>query len=298
MNARRSITATAIVAVALVPWALFWSSLPSQVATHSDLHGHPNGHLSPLDAVLILGGLATLMALAVLVTRVMTGPVFAFVGGVLAVASCATAIENHDVSSWQHARLSWLWIVASLVTGAVAAVVVSSTTELGGLPHGARPSFDVAPSERLAWVGHGRTRYNLSGAIAMALVGVVLLFVSSPPAGEIALLVAVLLGELSVVRVVVGANGVRVSAPLGFPAVRFRLDEIDGAEAIDVHPMEWGGWGYRGSVRLFKRAAWVLRAGTGMRLDLRGGRVFLVTVDDADEAVAVLNGLLATSTRR
>ena len=65
------------------------------------------------------------------------------------------------------------------------------------------------------------------------------------------------------------------------------------ASAEDLVPMEWGGWGYRGSLRLAQRAAWVLRGGEALILDLEGDRRFAVTVDDAPEAASVVNGLLA-----
>ena len=64
-------------------------------------------------------------------------------------------------------------------------------------------------------------------------------------------------------------------------------------EVIDVRPGEWGGWGYRGSVKVFGRAAVVLRAGTGIRVDLVGGRAFAVTVDDAETGARLLNDLAA-----
>ena len=41
-----------------------------------------------------------------------------------------------------------------------------------------------------------------------------------------------------------------------------------------------------------RRAAWVVRGGSGVRIELTDGAVFAVTVDNADEAAAVLNGLL------
>jgi hypothetical protein len=59
---------------------------------------------------------------------------------------------------------------------------------------------------------------------------------------------------------------------------------------IEVRPVQWGGWGYRGSVRVFKKAAVVLRKGPGLRLRLRNGAQFAVTVPGAEPAAALLNG--------
>ena len=85
---------------------------------------------------------------------------------------------------------------------------------------------------------------------------------------------------------------------LRWPSTRIGIDAIRQATAIDVRPSAWGGWGYRGSLRLNRRAAVVVRAGEGLRLDLRGGRVFLVTVDGAVNAAGLLNDTLRESGRR
>ncbi len=58
---------------------------------------------------------------------------------------------------------------------------------------------------------------------------------------------------------------------------------------IDAKPRDWGGWGYRGSLFLMKQAAVVLRKGPAIRVDLKNGKVFVVTVDDPTQGVAVLN---------
>jgi hypothetical protein len=101
------------------------------------------------------------------------------------------------------------------------------------------------------------------------------------------------------VRVSVGTNGVRVRPGiLPLALVRLPLDRIQSAQAIDVRPMQWGGWGYRGSLRFATRAAWVVRGGPGLRVDLRDGSTFVVTVDDADHAAAALNALLGAARAR
>jgi hypothetical protein len=98
------------------------------------------------------------------------------------------------------------------------------------------------------------------------------------------------------VDVSVSEHGVRVRAgAVHWPRVQLDLAEIEAAHAVDWKPLQWNlvsGWGYRGSLRLFRKAAWVLRSGPALELDLTGERRFVVTVDDAEEAAAVLNGLL------
>jgi hypothetical protein len=93
----------------------------------------------------------------------------------------------------------------------------------------------------------------------------------------------------------VGAHGIRAASAIGWPGVSFALAEIASVRAIDLKPLQWGGWGYRGSLRLFGRSAWVLRAGEALEVRLADGRVFAVTVDGAAEAAAVAGGLLAAA---
>ena len=76
---------------------------------------------------------------------------------------------------------------------------------------------------------------------------------------------------------------------LPWPRTHIAVEDIESASVVDIRPMEWGGWGYRGSLKLMQRAAVVHRAGPGIRVDLRNGKVFAVTIDDPETAVAVLN---------
>ena len=80
--------------------------------------------------------------------------------------------------------------------------------------------------------------------------------------------------------------------PFGWPRNRIPVSDIEAASVIDIRPMRHGGWGYRGSLRLFKKVSVVIRAGPGIHLDLRGGRKFAVTVDDPEAGVAALRAQL------
>ena len=73
---------------------------------------------------------------------------------------------------------------------------------------------------------------------------------------------------------------------LGWPRTSVPLHRIATARAIEIRPTEWGGWGYRGNLALMNRAAVVLRAGPGLRLDLHDGKVFVVTIDNP-ETIAI-----------
>jgi hypothetical protein len=141
---------------------------------------------------------------------------------------------------------------------------------------------------RPLWTGGCASKPLLVLTAVLTVAGLVTLFVLPVGAGVTFLVSATAVAATSSVRVTVGADGVRTTAAPGWPTVTIPLDRIESADTIDVRPLRWGGWGYRGSVRLFRRAAWVVRAGPGLRLQLRGGRVFVVTLDDAESAAAAV----------
>lgn len=99
--------------------------------------------------------------------------------------------------------------------------------------------------------------------------------------GLVVVLAGQILGQLTLT---VEADGIVIRyGTLGWPVQRFPWSGISAVTAIDVHPMQWGGWGYRW-VPWKRGSAAVLRAGEGLRLDRADGRVFVVTVDGAAEA--------------
>jgi hypothetical protein len=94
---------------------------------------------------------------------------------------------------------------------------------------------------------------------------------------------------LSKVTVVTGATGLTAMVgPLPWPKVRIPLEKIEQVATLDIAPMKWGGWGYRGWLTIARQAALVIRKGEGIRCNLRNGKVFVVTVDDATTGAAVL----------
>jgi hypothetical protein len=143
-----------------------------------------------------------------------------------------------------------------------------------------------------AWEGSSSNAWFRWGALGFAVVAVVVVVAGCPGLGLSLLLVGSALGLMERVEVRVDGDGLEARTRWGFPRVRFPLAEIEQATAIDVRPSRWGGWGYRGSVSLFRRAAWVLHGGPGIRLDLAKGRVFVVAVDDAEAGAAALADLL------
>lgn len=313
------------VLVAALPWMVFWNRLPDPVATRWDLAGDANAHMSPLSAALLFVGLVVVLGVSVAAaTRLVSSRpsndasrggfllgVLVFAMTLMAVASGLTVAANIDVASWRATHLGLGWVLAlvlfSLTQGELGAALARrlaltiSSEPIGEADRAGsavdRPTVDLAAGERVAWVGACGSRV-LSRLGAGLVVGAAVFGVLSPVGGLTVW--AVLLGTglalvvVASVRVTVGAHGVRVHPGMvRWPSVVFPLNSIGMASAIDVGALEWGGWGYRGSIRVFRRAAWVVRQGEGLRLDLTDGCVFAVTVDDAETAAAVLNDLLS-----
>ena len=115
-----------------------------------------------------------------------------------------------------------------------------------------------------------------------------------PPFATLAFSAAVMFG-FARLEARVSTSGLHVqAAPVAFFRMSIRPDEIRQLSVVEHRTLRWGlasGIGYRGSLRLFRRAAWVLRSGPALAFDLAGGRRFTLTVDDAEGAAAALEQL-------
>ncbi|MEU6313758.1 hypothetical protein [Streptomyces sp. NPDC047014] len=83
---------------------------------------------------------------------------------------------------------------------------------------------------------------------------------------------------------------------IGIPRRTIPLAHVAAAEFLPrITPQHWGGWGYRW--RPQKGTAVIVRRGEGLSLTLGDGKVFTVTVDDAENAVRVIRTHLRALTR-
>ncbi|MEW2582047.1 hypothetical protein [Streptomyces virginiae] len=83
---------------------------------------------------------------------------------------------------------------------------------------------------------------------------------------------------------------------VGFPRRRIELADVASVQFLSrVTPQHWGGWGYRW--RPEKGTAVIVRRGEGFELTLDDGKLFTVTVDDAENAVRVIRAHLRTLAR-
>lgn len=172
---------------------------------------------------------------------------------------------------------------------------VSTLLHMTGHPPG--PLWTGRASNRVQWILAG------AGAACLAL-GIELAVDHAWGAGIVALLMAVigclaaglliLFGTLAFVHaaVTVDAEAIEVRCGhIGLPRRRIRLTEVEAAEYVPrITPQQWGGWGYRW--RPERGTAVIVRRGEGLELRLGDGKLFTVTVDDAENAVRVIRAHL------
>jgi hypothetical protein len=154
------------------------------------------------------------------------------------------------------------------------------------------PVMELQSGQRVVWSATLSSKWMLIPGLGILLFGPLFMFAPdvSPAILAVIVIAGVALLSLASIRVRADSAGLHVNyGVLPWPTTTIAMDRIDQASIIDVRPMEWGGWGYRGTLKLMKQAAVVLRAGPGIRLDLTDGTIFVVTIDDPEEAVALLN---------
>ena len=160
-----------------------------------------------------------------------------------------------------------------------------------------RSSLGLRAGERAVWTGRAHSRWPFSTWMLVALVAGAALpdalhgdLTGLLPFGV--LIVVFLLGFTSV-RVTVAARGVTVGyGVLGLRLTRIPLRRIASAEAVEQEKFGFI-FPFTGSLLVLGGASVVLRRGPALRLTLRDGKRFLVTVDDAATGAALLNDLIA-----
>jgi len=293
----------AIAGLCTLPWVLGWGTMPDPVATHFGLDGVAD-RSQPLAATAIVSagiGIGIALALAASAHRrhhyvAWTAAVLIFVGVLMGVVSLATVVVNRGLSDWHAATLGWGWMVVAIGAACGCAIPVATLAQVDDeVVPSSSPALPMAVGERAAWFGRAHSGGFLAGAAVELVVGTLVLVLSDLWfLGATLLFVGAVMLPFASVEVTVSDRGLRVrSGVLPWPRLEIPLAKIESAHAIDVRPVARGGWGYRGSLRVFGRAAWVVRAGPGLEVQLSGGRRVVVTVDDPEPGAAVVNGLRA-----
>lgn len=320
------IEATLLTTMVAVPVAL-WSRLPPRLADHWTLAGTANGSAPRLVTFLALGVIAVpgtaLFLAGWLAGRrggrggvLRPGPTAAGTAagsaaiGLMAIGVFLTAMAAGTVLLVSVVNLGGrglrsdsvgpgampLLVGGCALVTAFAALVLRRFGGLGAPDGAALASLGLRAGERAVWSGRARAAWALPTGAVLAAAGALALALAPAPLGRwdlgVVLLVAgTMMSGFTSVRVTVAARGVSVGyGVLGLRLTRIPLSRIASAAAVELRSFSFG---YRGSLLLFGSAAVILRRGPALRLTLRDGKTFIVTVDDAATGAALLNDLIA-----
>lgn len=284
--------------------------MPDPIAVHWSLGGAPNGTMSLAASE----ALSTAMALlfwavgAVMVRNARSWRVRRTVAtytaatlGFLGILEMLVLWANLDQPTWQDATLPG-WVVLLGLGGA--AVVGWGTwalcgrppevdTPVGGLALTDSPPTAGLPPDAVGarWEGSSGNAWlaalgSTIGAACLVAAAVVSWWLVLP-----GLVVLVACATVATVHVRCDATGLVVRyGLLGWPVQRIPMAQIVVAHAIDLEPVDWGGWGYRWAPGQNATAA-VTRRGPAIVVERTDGRRFAVTVDDATTGAGTLNDL-------
>ncbi|MGM7697569.1 DUF1648 domain-containing protein [Microbacterium sp. A84] len=166
-------------------------------------------------------------------------------------------------------------------------------------PNGAAAErIPLAAGEKLVWVGTANmSRIGvvvLLAAVAFLAIRAAMLIAESDAGwwiyGVATVVIALLVSSTLTFRVRVNARGLSARSLLGWPRTQIPLSDIERVETVEIDPFrEFGGWGWR--LSMDGRRGIVLRTGEALQVTQSNGRVFVVTLDGASEAAAVLETL-------
>ena len=309
MAVRRVLAGVAAAVPALVIW-LSWSAwrdrVPDRVASHwTGLNAAPDGTsvttsmLIGTLAVAVAVGVAGLVVAALPLSRAVrrgTLGVLGFLGGlaaggwVLALVGCgAYAVVPYFLAPPGFAPPGAGPVVSpegeSSGAGSSGAEGVGEPEARTAGPVGATRWSDTIAAPMFGWVSGLLAVVGLTILVAALVAGASSAAVVSIPMLLSALAVALLVR----MRVSADRRGLRVtSAVFGVPLKRVPLGRISSVAAIDVDPMEWGGWGYR---LMPGKSAIVLRSGPGLAVTTTRGTRFAVTIEHPEVPAALLTTL-------
>lgn len=302
-RAAQTIAGLGVLATA-APFIGLGSRLPEPMASQWSWGGEPGSALPRVVLAAVL--LAMALTGAVLVARSLgrrePSPYTSYavgvglgVGAFAAEIAWASTLCNLDSPSWSEARpLTWPVVIAMLAVAGGAIVAGRRLTRALDAPrHGAPlPSAGLPEGRTAVFLGGASAAAWKWGAALLIAAGALATLTAHLGLGLTLLTVGVALVPFSRISVRADREGVAIEyGPLHWPRQRIGLERISEAEVLDLRPLAHGGWGYRGSLALFGRAAVVVRGGEALVLHLAGGKRLTITVDDAQSAAGLINDL-------
>ena len=310
--------AALLAAMVAVPAAL-WSRLPGRVADHWTLTGTANGSSPRLVAFAALGAAAVLGACLVGLSwavtrhggRISTSrrgraagvPAAGLVSfGLFLMAIGAASVIMVAVANLGGRGLGSASVGAGGLVGIAGGPLLLAFSAgyalrryggFGAADSGPpRATLGLRPGERAVWTGRARAGRAGPAGVLLVAAGAVAGTVTAQWVLVWPLLaVGIALLAFTSARVTVAARGVTVGyGALGLRLTRIPLRRIASAAAVEQTAFAFG---YRGSLLLFGAALVAVRRGPALRLTLRDGKLFTVTVDDAATGAALLNDLIS-----
>lgn len=303
-----TLVAPVAVLAATVAVARAWEPrLPDPVATHWSGSGAPDGFGSLTSLLVIPVVVGVLLALGLWALAFRFGRDTSTRRIAAGVAGGTAAFLATTVLGSLHAQLDLADASAAPGVGGTIALSLGSGLVVGALLALAVPRTPAQPAttpvdptaprtalgdtERAAWSATVTSRAGLVvGGVATLTTAGLAVGLDAPAMLLVPVALLALLAAMLVLRVSVDGRGLVARSALGWPALRVPLDEVVAARATTVDPFgEFGGWGYR--VGAAGRVGFVLRRGEAIEVERTGGRVNVVTVDDAALAASLLNTL-------
>ncbi|WP_164233362.1 DUF1648 domain-containing protein [Microbacterium hydrocarbonoxydans] len=188
-----------------------------------------------------------------------------------------------------------LAFAALLFIGAIGWLVQPRVEADPGRTLEARHAVRVADGERVVWLGSTTMPRAALAAVVLLLLALVvlaayMLLTGVEGGGIVAIVVIVVAAALATAasfRVRITPEGFSARSLAGWPRVFIPTSEIVSARAVDVSPFgEFGGWGWR--VAVDGRTGIIMRRGAAVEVSRRERKPFIVTIDGAEEAAALL----------
>jgi uncharacterized membrane protein len=294
----------------MLPFFLFRERLPDPVAVHWGTDGRPNGFMQlsfmvifnlvfvGIPAVVMFFSSRRKPAYKGAMSHVMS--VLAFICTLATCISWLTVYNNLDASDWTGAAMKG-GLLAGLITQAVVSCLMAGLAfwlgrliELPEQPVPALPSANLKPDDRAVWIGTARSMWGLPLLVGCMGLGIFFLIRQFYPPALIVILAGIVCIPFMSIRVLANNSGVHLSfGPISWPKRYVPLKDILQARAIDVIPMQHGGWGYRPSIKHWGNLSIILRGGEGLELVLDGNKKLVVTVDGATEGAGLINDLIS-----
>ncbi|WP_341939804.1 DUF1648 domain-containing protein [Microbacterium sp. LWH10-1.2] len=298
---------TAAAAVVVIAWL---PSLPDPVVTHWGVSG-ADGFGPPTTYLWLLLGIGLVLPVLMAVTTLSAvgahwGGAARLMGALAAGMAAFAAGMSLGSLGMQHGLadagetpgvggVMALSFAALLVVGAVAWAVQPRVRAEQGRTLEPRHAVHVADGERVVWLGTASMPRLALIAVSVLLLGIAGLAAFMLGTGvdggwvvALSLVVIVIaMATATAFRVRVTPEGFSARALVGWPRISIPLREIESARAVDISPFgEFGGWGWR--IAVDGRTGIVMRRGAAIEISRRDKRPFIVTIDGAEEAAALL----------